>query len=246
MKIANVKQVAVVADIHANKYALKKFLNYIESELEVDYILNLGDFIQIGPHPKEVTEIIFSDDRFINILGNNEIVIAKKMNIETREGELQHRKWTEKQLGSDLLEKVQNIPTSRNLEINNMNFFMVHSRQIYNNFKNSWDFPLLYQGKSLDDFVNDYPDKAQIILFGHMHEQLYLNRKNKIFVNPGSLGCSILPSTISFCIIETKTREWNFLFKNLKYDESKLKSDYVRLKVPDRKFILNNFYGIDV
>ncbi len=246
MKIANVKQIAVVADIHANKYALTKFLNYIERELEVDYILNLGDFLQIGPHPKEVTEIILSDDRFINILGNNEIVITEKINIETREEELQHRKWTEKQLGSVLLEKIQKIPTSRILEMNNMKFFMVHSRQIDNQFQNSWDIPLLYQGKSLDAFIKDYPDKAQIILFGHMHEQLYLNRKNKIFVNPGSLGCSILPSTISFCIIETNNNGWNFIFKNLKYDESKLKSDYIRLKVPDRKFILNNFYGTDI
>jgi len=71
MKITKVKQIAVVADIHANKYALTKFLNYIEIELKVDYILNLGDFLQIGPHPKEVTEIILSDDRFINIIGNN-------------------------------------------------------------------------------------------------------------------------------------------------------------------------------
>ena len=246
MKIDRVNQIAVVADIHANKYGLRDFLNYIENELEVDYILNLGDFLQIGPHPKEVTEIILSDDRFINILGNNEIVITEKIKIETREGELQHRKWTEKQLDSDLLEKVQNIPTSRILEINNVKFFMVHSRQIDNHFQNSWNLPLLYQGKSLDDFVKDYPDKAEIILFGHTHEQLYLNRKNKIFVNPGSLGCSILPSTISFCIIEINTNGWNFLFKNLKYDESKLKSDYIRLKVPDRKFILNNFYGIDI
>ena len=246
MKITKVKQIAVVADIHANKYALTKFLNYIEIELKVDYILNLGDFLQIGPHPKEVTEIILSDDRFINILGNNEIVITKKLNIETCKEEVQHRKWTEKHLGSVLLEKIQKIPTSRVLEINNMKIFMVHSRQLDNQFQNVWDLPLLYQGKPLDDFIKDYPDNAEIILFGHTHEQLYLNRKNKIFVNPGSLGCSILPSTISFCIIETNTNGWNFLFKNLKYDESKLKSDYIRLKVPDRKFILNNFYGIDI
>ncbi|MFX1572494.1 MAG: metallophosphoesterase family protein [Promethearchaeota archaeon] len=187
MKLVNIKKIAVIADIHANKYALTTFINYIESELKVDYILNLGDFLQIGPHPKVITEVILSDDRFINILGNNEIVITEKANIETREEELKHRKWIENLLNSDLLEKVRNLPTSRNLEINNMKLFMVHSRKIDNQFQNTWKLPLLYQGKSLDDFIKDYPDKAEIILFGHTHEQLFLNRKNKIFVNPGSL-----------------------------------------------------------
>ena len=42
------KRIAVVSDIHANKYALNAFLEYINKE-KINTILNLGDFVQIGP-----------------------------------------------------------------------------------------------------------------------------------------------------------------------------------------------------
>ncbi|MHA2394096.1 MAG: metallophosphoesterase family protein [Promethearchaeota archaeon] len=246
MKIDDVKKIAIVADIHANKYALARFLNFIDKNIKVDYILNLGDFLQIGPHPKEVTEIVLSDKRFINILGNNEIVITEHVIVETPEGELMHRTWTKEQLDPAQLEKVQEIPMSRTLDINNTKFFMIHSRQIKNDLKNTWGSPLLYQEKPLNEFIEDYPANVDFILFGHTHEQFYLNWKNKAFINPGSLGCSILRSTVSFCIIEANAKNWNICFKNLTYDESKLKSDYIKSDVPDRKYILSNFYGIEI
>jgi len=69
------KKIAVISDIHANKYALAQFLHYIDKNFPVDKILNLGDFLHIGPHPKEVTEIVLNDKRFVNIVGNNEMIV---------------------------------------------------------------------------------------------------------------------------------------------------------------------------
>ncbi|HAG43722.1 MAG TPA: phosphodiesterase, partial [Clostridium sp.] len=66
------EKVIVVADIHANIHALNVFLDYLKNENEdIKYILNLGDFIQEGPNPAEVFDIVMNDKRFINILGNN-------------------------------------------------------------------------------------------------------------------------------------------------------------------------------
>ena len=61
------KEIAIISDIHFNKYALNVFLNYIEKQ-KINIILNLGDFVQIGPNPYEVSNIILNDKRFINIL----------------------------------------------------------------------------------------------------------------------------------------------------------------------------------
>ena len=59
-----IEKIAIVADIHANKYALDKFLDYIDKE-HIECILNIGDFVQIGPNPYEVSTKVLNDNRFI-------------------------------------------------------------------------------------------------------------------------------------------------------------------------------------
>ena len=73
-----ITKLAIIADIHANKYALDSFLKYNEENFKADKILNLGDFVSIGPHPKEVAQTIFNDERFENIIGNNEMIVLGK------------------------------------------------------------------------------------------------------------------------------------------------------------------------
>ena len=79
-----IKRIAVVSDIHANKYINKEKINTI---------LNLGDFVQIGPNPAEATKTILNDSRFINILGNNETSLFNISENNNSE-EIKHRRWT--------------------------------------------------------------------------------------------------------------------------------------------------------
>lgn len=88
------KKVAIVSDIHANKYALNVFLEFINKQ-NIDIILNLGDFVQIGPNPYEVSSIVVNDKRFINILGNNETSLFDT-NSDMDNEEMSHRIWTKK------------------------------------------------------------------------------------------------------------------------------------------------------
>ena len=66
--MGNIIKLAIISDIHANKYALDGFLQYNEENFQADKILNLGDFISIGPNPKEEAQTIFTDKRFENII----------------------------------------------------------------------------------------------------------------------------------------------------------------------------------
>lgn len=69
-------KIIIISDIHANIYALNRLLDYAECE-KIKMILNCGDFLQIGPNPVEVYDIVMSDKRFINIIGNNEMSLWK-------------------------------------------------------------------------------------------------------------------------------------------------------------------------
>ncbi len=125
------------------------------------------------------------------------------------------------------MDQIRQLPESRIININDKKVLMVHSR--LNDIDSD---PLLYQGKTLDEFVYDYDIETDYILFGHTHCQTYINYwKGKPLINPGSLGCS-LNSVMSFCILEVSDTVFNFSFMSIKYDNSLVKKDYVDLCVP--------------
>jgi putative phosphoesterase len=236
----NTEKYAIVADIHANKFALEVFLQYLDAHFPATDILNLGDFVQIGPHPKEVTELVLSDRRFISILGNNEIALLERDPTSFQEEEFAHQDWTIAQLGPDLVGKVGQLSKSNILKILDKKVLMIHSRPY-----STTSMPLLYQAKSLDDFSKDYDGMgADYILFGHTHTQALLNHRGKIFINPGSIGCS-KESRVSFCLVEAGEEGITFTFKKIRYDDSRLFDDFSERKVPGASRILRLFYGVD-
>lgn len=235
----DVSKIAIVSDIHANKYALDSFLQYIEESYPTEKILNLGDFVHIGPHPKEVAQKIFSDNRFENIIGNNEMILLGKH--ETPERAELHSDWTKSQLGDDLMKKIQNTPTSKTLTINGKKILMLHSHFYDIPGRSIQDNLLIFQGKSLEEFLNDYPNDVDIVLVGHSHEQLYISWEGKKIINPGSISINWAPK-VSFCLMELDLHNLNLTFKNIPYDISTLKEDYEQRRVPHRDFLMKYFY----
>lgn len=230
---------AIVADIHANRYALAQFLEYLDDHFPVEYILNLGDFLQIGPHPREVAEIVLEDSRFANILGNNEEILFNPETLPAGPGEMAHRDWTIKQLGEGLFEKMKKIPKTLELDILDRKTLLVHSRLDQGNSTPIVDLPLLYQGAPLQDFLGDYGTYKQV-MFGHTHEQLLVTWRGQTFLNPGSLGFSG-DRTAAFCLARVKPRGIFYEFVNLIYDRTNLARDYELNDVPDRKNIFPMF-----
>ena len=229
-----IEKIAIVADIHANKYALNKFLKYIDNK-DINCILNIGDFVQIGPNPYEVSNIILNDIRFVNILGNNETSLLEIDEAESND-EIEHRLWTREQMKENF-EKIKLIPKTKIITRNNIKILMIHSRK--NDIKG---MPLIYT-EDIASFVKDYEEfGTDVVLFGHTHEKLYIEHNGKIFINPGSLGCS-KNGTVDFAILELNdNKNLNCDFKSLEYDKTELIKDYYKNNVPDKEFLLKTFY----
>lgn len=231
------EKVAIIADVHANIYALNTFLEYVDQN-QINKILNLGDFVQIGPNPSEVVDIILNDKRFINIIGNNEISLFN-INEQEKSNENNHRIWTKKQLG-DKMYAIKEVSQTQNITLENLKILMTHStknknKQMSNYKENVGKFARKYKKFNYDT-----------VLFGHTHEKKYIEHKNKTYINPGSLGCS-KNFTVNFAIIEIEEdRLENCIFKSIKYDNTKLIEDYTKNEVPDKEFILKTFYGYKI
>lgn len=229
-----IEKVAIIADIHANKYALNKFLKYIDKK-DIKCVLNIGDFVQIGPNPYEVSNKILNDIRFVNILGNNETSLLEIDEAEVND-EIAHRLWTREQMKENF-EKIKLIPKTKIITRNNIKILMIHSRK--NDIKG---MPLIYT-EDIASFVKDYEEfGTDVVLFGHTHEKLYIEHNGKIFINPGSLGCS-KNGTVDFAILELNdNKNLNCDFKSLEYDKTELIKDYYKNNVPDKEFLLKTFY----
>jgi putative phosphoesterase len=239
--MGNITKLAIISDIHANNYALESFLQYNEKNFQADKILNLGDFVAIGPHPKEVVQTIFNDKRFENIIGNNDMIVLGKRKNEWRRPTQPHHEWIADQLGKDLLEVIEKTPTSKYIDVNGKKLLMLHSHFYDTPNRSFMDNLLIYQGKTLEEFVNDYPEDVDIVLVGHSHLQLYINWKKKTIINPGSISITWKPLA-SFCLLEIDDESINVNFKNIPYDYSKLKQDYDDNKVVAREWLIKYFY----
>lgn len=231
------ERIAVVADIHANIHALQVFLNYIDRECKVSKILNGGDFLEIGPNPVEVFDIVMNDKRFINIMGNNEHVLFNRELMKFPKDEVKHQDWVIKQLGQERMEMLEKLPFKRIINIENKRFLMLHSR-----INNIISFPLLYEKKSLEEFIDDYNHDVDYVLIGHTHLPLYAtNWSLKNILNPGAFGCGN-DGIVKFIIMEIDNEIVNITYKQLKYNKEKLIEDFEKNHVPYGNKFVEIFY----
>lgn len=186
-------RVAIVSDIHGNIEAFNKFMEKIQNE-NVEKILNLGDFVR-GRDPHGIMEVIMNDDRFISIKGNHEYGYC---NEHKDDKELVYKKY---------IKWINNQKDQRIIEIEGIKILMIHSRMCSNSQP-----PLLYNGHSLNEFMEDYPNDIDLICFGHTHIQVYIeNFYGKRILNPGSLGVAI-DRKVNFVILDISDNNFSYKF----------------------------------
>lgn len=230
-------RIALVSDIHSNIHALEVFMNYIDNECKVSKILNMGDFLQIGPNPTEVYDIVMNDSRFVNIMGNGEYMFFNKEIKKHYEMESEHQDWVSNQLGSERMERLKHVPLQRIVEIEDKKFLMIHAR-----INSVIDAPLLYDKKTLEEFTADYDVDVDYVLIGHTHLPLYaVHWNNKPIINPGSIGCA-KDGIVRFSIAELENGLVNVTYKQLKYDKEKVIRDYRKHAVPYGEKFITMFY----
>jgi len=211
-------KIAVIADVHANIYALTAFLEIVDKSGDIDCIWNLGDFLQIGPHPFEVAEIILNDPRFVNILGNNEQALIEHNLSSFPPNEVVHQNWTLEQIGNDLLSKLRSIPAVREIHLGNQTVLLIH----------------------IPEEAQHYPN-IKMVACGHTHKQLGWTKNGVVYINPGSLGASFISPQADYAIIEVYNDEVQVSLESLIIDDSKLRSDYISRCVPDAEYLMNLF-----
>lgn len=178
-------KIGLISDIHGNHAALRAVLSKLRNR--VDLIIFLGDIAGYYPFLNECVELL-ALERHTAVHGNHDDVLIKCISSGVKPDETYNAQYGSALSRSmlSLSEKnkrlIESWPLQQRLVLPSCSIAMSHGAP--------WD-PL--EGRVYPDFTewekfDAYSD--DIILLGHTHYQFAKRSKDKLIINPGSVGQS--------------------------------------------------------
>ena len=222
-------KIAVIGDIHSNLLAFNLAINDAKKE-KVDKFIFLGDYITDGENSNEILNIVKSLADYA-ILGNREKYI---LNYSPEKKEYNNYKTianTYNSLKKESIDYINSLKEFNIIKLNNWKILIIHGDG-YSNIIEDID--------SMFDLIIDKYD-FDICLFGHSHKYLYKKYKDKIFLNPGSIGQPTDYPKYKYCIIELSD-EINVFLREFKVSDTfaAFETDYKKTNYYKENFVWSN------
>lgn len=216
--------VAIISDIHSNAVALKKVLQTIKEEHNVDSIVCLGDVIGYGPHPQECVRLIQEEaDAFVR--GNHDDSVLNPE--EYRQNNMAYKglQYSKSRLTEDELEWVTSSPYHASFTSGDSTYLITHAWP--NVEEDGWKYVSKGKIPKLIPFAGDVYDG---VFVGHTHVQHSAKLQEKLLVNPGSVGQPRdNKTTAAFAIINGS--ENTVELHRVEYDINSVVSDIESLEI---------------
>ncbi len=232
---------AVLTDVHANLPALVAALEDIRQQ-QVDAVIHTGDLIAIGPHPAECLEQMLALPRVHFTLGNHDDYFLHGLPQPQPEwmgdGEVQHQKWTHRQLDDVQRIVMAQWPYVINQELEGVRVTYTH----YARQPGKRDFAPIIRNPTvsdLDNMLGHY--RSDLVFYGHDHAAADITGQCR-YVNPGSLGCS-RKAVACYVLLACEAGNFELEILAVPYDDASLFDAYARRRVPERDFLCRVFHG---
>ena len=184
-------KIAVISDIHGNLEALNVVLDDIKKR-DIDKIICLGDIAGKGMHQEECINLI-RKNCFITVKGNNDDFYSNTWDLsEFEEIDRKKYKFFRSKLSNDSVEFLQNLPFSYEFYLSGrlVRLFHAHPEKNYKSIGNIDTIDRLYE-LFLPSEKTESDNKADIIVYGHIHTPYMQKIYNRFIINAGSVGNSI-------------------------------------------------------
>jgi len=234
-------RIAVFTDLHANLPALKAVLKAIRTE-GCDAVFHTGDAIGIGPYPAEALELLLGVPNVHCVMGNHDAYLVNGLP-EPRpswmsEGEVEHQKWTHKQLGTELRTAIRQWPYVIEREFEGVSTAFLH----YGSAPSGCDFVPTVRRPKAEDLDGVFERQTgRLIFYGHDHSNSE-QRGRARYVNPGSLGCH-REAVGRYCVVEFNGGSFRIYHRAVAYADAELFRAFEQREVPEREFIYRAFFG---
>ena len=172
-------KIGVISDVHGNLNALEAVLEDAKTR-GITVFLNAGDMMGFGAFPNEIIEMLYSNNT-LSVIGNLDLEILDK-NKKVKGAKKFSVEYARKVLEKSHETYLHTLPLKLELEIAHKKFLVVHGSPV-----------------SIDEHLyHDTPEQrfqelaktsgADIIIFGHSHDQFTKKADGALFINPGSAG----------------------------------------------------------
>ena len=197
-------KLGIISDIHGNIKALEIALKEFEKR-NIEKIIVLGDMVNGAPHSEEVLqEIIKLGDKAIVVKGNHENYVINGLPEVVHDEEKKRVEWFSSQVSIKAKEFISKLPKERIHEVEGKKIYISHYPiNVDGSFKRHIRKPSNEECEELFSNID-----ADVFLYGHTHIENYCKDADKLYINPGSLGC---PRENNLCTF------WNFNCFKRKY-----------------------------
>jgi putative phosphoesterase len=235
------KKIAIITDIHGNSPALNAVLKDISSR-DVDQIFCLGDVVGIGPDSNQVLKLLLSRNDVHFVVGNHDLAVMAAFHGEEaprgHHKERKHHQWLADRINPDYIKLMSNWPKQITITYINKQLLFTH----YHLDQKSWFLPIEKKPttENLDQIYRGMNYK--LVCFGHHHILHHFTSSERVYFNPGSLGCYNKPLARYGTVTLTEHAMSEEIIE-VPYDNKKFLQSYDRLLVPEREFIIKIFHG---
>jgi putative phosphoesterase len=176
-------RIGLIADVHGNAPAFQAVLTVLLKR--VDLVLFAGDLVGYYPFVNECVNM-WDPEVMVGIRGNHDEILLQSIKCGTppgpdylsRYGSALERSWQSST--KPTLNLLQSWPIRRSLIVSSVSVSMFHGAP--------WDplegrvYPDFREWERFDDCQSD------VVVLGHTHYPLFKRYKDKLIVNPGSVG----------------------------------------------------------
>ena len=177
-------RVALISDLHANEVALRAVFRHIQA-VGVDLTICLGDVATLGPHPREVLQLLQAE-RCPCILGNHDEFLLDRGLIDSyTEAPIVKSAvdWCRDQLSERDLDYLRTFRTTLDIELDPQTLLMLFHGSPRSHMEN-----LLSTTPTEELEVMLGQQRSTVMAGGHTHLQMLRQHRGTLLVNPGSVG----------------------------------------------------------
>lgn len=238
------RKTGIITDAHANLPALEAALAALDAE-GCEFVIHAGDAIGIGPHPAECLDLLLAQPRMRFVMGNHDEWFAhglpQPQPAWMSDDEVQHQRWTHRQLTPAMREAVLDWPYGFDLDIDGVVASFCH----YPRAADGNGFASVVKEPSVGNLDHLFAGfDGEIVFYGHHHPYSDI-QGNHHYVNPGALGCNG-PGQARYAVLTVNDDgSSDVSLRSVPYDARGLLDDYEQRQVPARATIIRIFHGID-
>lgn len=240
-------KMGIISDIHGNIKALDAVLRELKSR-KIEKIICLGDLIGGAARSEDVVQRIMQiEDKCICVRGNREKYIIEGMPLTvhdekniTSKVQLDRNEWIKNHLSKTSIEYIYNLPKEITYQVEGKHIYVAHyPMKEDGSLKKHIKVANLKENEEMFSNID-----ADIYLYGHTHKNVCNKSSNKIYINPGALGCPGKTNNAPYGILEIKDNEIDYKQSVAKYNVEDVIEDIKKIAFPGYKDVLKLFYGI--